>query len=195
MTGGAPPRNFLDFACPSAFHVYSDISSIDTWTGNVTTLPLQHAEAAITTTSDRCTIFSNYAEANCPPTTTKLPTICMADGSAPADAEPKEGPYWSLMLEVSESYCKPVKQEIIDLAGGKWYGVGDQNQPQVWARLPCAVWAGFLCLGVCQETTRPPGHPLWGEKGDLLRVYVMVCMRRSPEHVLYRCERSTGLLL
>lgn len=46
----------------------------------------------------------------------------MADGSAPKDggAEAKEGPYWSLMFEVSESYCKPVKQDTIDLAGGKW---------------------------------------------------------------------------
>lgn len=48
--------------------------------------------------------------------------MCMADGSEAKDggAEEKEGPYWSLMFEVSESYCKPVNQDIVKLAGGEW---------------------------------------------------------------------------
>jgi hypothetical protein len=32
----------------------------------------------------RCTVFSNYAEANCPETSKALPTLVMGDGSAPA---------------------------------------------------------------------------------------------------------------
>jgi hypothetical protein len=32
----------------------------------------------------------------------KLPTIQLADGSKPKSTEPQEGPYWSVMLEVSE---------------------------------------------------------------------------------------------
>ena len=71
----------------------------------------------------RTTVFSHYAEKNCPETGTKLPTLCTADGSAPANAEPQEGPYWSLMFEVSESASfKPVNQEPVTLAGaaGTW---------------------------------------------------------------------------
>jgi hypothetical protein len=37
-----------------------------------------------------------------------LPTLQLANGSAPASKEPQEGPYWSIMLEVSESSMKPV---------------------------------------------------------------------------------------
>ena len=38
----------------------------------------------------------------------KLPTLQLGDGSAPKSKEAKEGPYWSIMLEVSESSMKPV---------------------------------------------------------------------------------------
>lgn len=31
----------------------------------------------------RATVFSNYAEGNCPPTSQLLPTLCLADGSSP----------------------------------------------------------------------------------------------------------------
>lgn len=31
----------------------------------------------------RATVFSNYAEGNCPPDHLQLPTLCLADGSAP----------------------------------------------------------------------------------------------------------------
>jgi hypothetical protein len=56
----------------------------------------------------RCTVFSHYAEANCPPADALLPTLRTAGGGGGSDkAEP--GPYWSLMLEVSESKAhKPV---------------------------------------------------------------------------------------
>ena len=70
----------------------------------------------------RCTVFSNYAKTNCPADDAKLPTICKGDGSAPASAEAKDGPYWSLMFEVSESQYKPVKQDAVTLGGtaGTW---------------------------------------------------------------------------
>ena len=56
----------------------------------------------------RATIFSNYSRFNQPDQSVKLPTKQLADGSKPASAAPKEGPYWSIMLEVSESGMKPV---------------------------------------------------------------------------------------
>lgn len=65
-------------------------------------------------------MFSNYAKANCPADATLLPTLCMGDGSAPADTSAKEGPYWSLMFEVSESQYKPVSMEPVQLAGSQW---------------------------------------------------------------------------
>ncbi|KAM0719451.1 hypothetical protein Q7P37_005356 [Cladosporium fusiforme] len=59
----------------------------------------------------RATIFSNYSPHNQPEASKKLPTIQLADGSKPASSEAQEGPYWSIMLEVSESSMKPVDQE------------------------------------------------------------------------------------
>ena len=56
----------------------------------------------------RCTIFSHYAKSNTPADDALLPTLRLADGSAPASTEPQAGPYWSLMFEVSESVKKPV---------------------------------------------------------------------------------------
>ncbi|PBP20884.1 FAD/NAD(P)-binding domain-containing protein, partial [Diplocarpon rosae] len=58
----------------------------------------------------RATIFSNYSPYNQPADSVKLPTQYLADGSKPKSNEPKEGPYWSIMLEVSESSMKPVDQ-------------------------------------------------------------------------------------
>ncbi|MEW5306695.1 MAG: hypothetical protein WDW36_009143 [Sanguina aurantia] len=66
----------------------------------------------------RCTIFSNYSETNCPASGTALPTMCKGDGSAPDSLEPRAGPYWSLMFEVSESQYKPVEQGDVDLGPG-----------------------------------------------------------------------------
>jgi len=58
----------------------------------------------------RATIFSNYSPYNQPQKDVKLPTQQLANGSKPSSTEPKEGPYWSIMLEVSESSMKPVDQ-------------------------------------------------------------------------------------
>ena len=59
----------------------------------------------------RATIFSNYSPYNQPQSSTKLPTIQLASGAKPSSTAPKEGPYWSIMLEVSESSMKPVDQK------------------------------------------------------------------------------------
>ncbi|KAI9683368.1 MAG: hypothetical protein M1829_005440 [Trizodia sp. TS-e1964] len=56
----------------------------------------------------RATIFSNYSPNNQPKQSKKLPTKYLADGSKPKSEEAVEGPYWSIMLEVSESSMKPV---------------------------------------------------------------------------------------
>ena len=56
----------------------------------------------------RATIFSNYSPHNQPDAAKKLATLQLADGSSASSSEPKEGPYWSIMLEVSESSMKPV---------------------------------------------------------------------------------------
>ncbi|SMQ51495.1 unnamed protein product [Zymoseptoria tritici ST99CH_3D7] len=61
----------------------------------------------------RATIFSNYSPKNQPEASKKLATMQLADGSKPESTEPKEGPYWSIMLEVSESSMKPVNGETI----------------------------------------------------------------------------------
>ena len=61
----------------------------------------------------RATIFSNYSPNNSPPASKKLPTMQLADGSKPESTEAREGPYWSIMLEVSESSMKPVNQETV----------------------------------------------------------------------------------
>ncbi|KAI0643227.1 hypothetical protein C8Q79DRAFT_915094 [Trametes meyenii] len=57
----------------------------------------------------RATIFSNYSPHNQPAASVKLPTLyigCSEMGTPDA----KEGPYWSVMLEVSESASKPVDE-------------------------------------------------------------------------------------
>lgn len=59
----------------------------------------------------RATIFSNYSPYNQPDKKTKLPTLQLANGSRRNSMLPKEGPYWSIMLEVSESSMKPVDNE------------------------------------------------------------------------------------
>ena len=65
---------------------------------------------------NRATVFSGYAKANCPSDDTKLPAMCLAGGKvteAPANAEKKPGPYWSLMLEINESTIKHVDRDNI----------------------------------------------------------------------------------
>ncbi|ORZ37945.1 hypothetical protein BCR44DRAFT_1429308 [Catenaria anguillulae PL171] len=61
----------------------------------------------------RATIFSNYSPYNQPQSHVKLRTIQRADGGATDTKTEKEGPYWSLMFEVSESSYKPVNIETI----------------------------------------------------------------------------------
>jgi protoporphyrinogen oxidase len=56
----------------------------------------------------RATIFSNYSPHNQPGASVELPTLQLADGGAPASKAAAAGPYWSIMLEVSESSMKPV---------------------------------------------------------------------------------------
>ncbi|KAL3151045.1 hypothetical protein ABBQ38_012914 [Trebouxia sp. C0009 RCD-2024] len=68
----------------------------------------------------RTTVFSHYAKNNCPADGVKLKTVCMGDGKDATDAKEEAGPYWSLMFEISESYCKPVNQKQIKLAGEEW---------------------------------------------------------------------------
>ena len=43
----------------------------------------------------------------------KLPTLYLANGDKAQSSEAKEGPYWSIMLEVSESSMKPVDQDTL----------------------------------------------------------------------------------
>ena len=61
----------------------------------------------------RATIFSNYSPYNQPADEAKLPTLQLASGSKPESTEAQEGPYWSIMLEVSESSLKPVNNESL----------------------------------------------------------------------------------
>ncbi|UPK89957.1 hypothetical protein LCI18_000892 [Fusarium solani-melongenae] len=59
----------------------------------------------------RATIFSNYSPYNQPQADVKLPTLYLANGEPAESDEAKEGPYWSIMLEVSQSTMKPVDVE------------------------------------------------------------------------------------
>jgi len=61
----------------------------------------------------RATIFSNYSPNNQPQKNVKLPTLQLANGSRRQSMQAKEGPYWSIMLEVSESSMKPVDNEML----------------------------------------------------------------------------------
>ena len=56
----------------------------------------------------RATIFSNYSPYNQPAASTLLPTLQHANGDTPQFPEPARGPYWSLMMEISQSPLKPV---------------------------------------------------------------------------------------
>ncbi|KAJ5246132.1 hypothetical protein N7468_001115 [Penicillium chermesinum] len=61
----------------------------------------------------RATIFSNYSPYNQPADDVQLPTLQLADGQKGNDGSPRPGPYWSIMLEVSESSMKPVDESTI----------------------------------------------------------------------------------
>jgi len=59
----------------------------------------------------RATIFSNYSPYNQPADDVKLPTMYLANGQKASSTDAKAGPYWSIMLEVSQSSDKPVDEE------------------------------------------------------------------------------------
>ncbi|KAK8920225.1 hypothetical protein VCV18_007526 [Metarhizium anisopliae] len=61
----------------------------------------------------RATIFSNYSPYNQPHDKVELVTKQLANGKRPKSSAPQPGPYWSLMLEVSESSYKPVNHETL----------------------------------------------------------------------------------
>ncbi|KAF5663623.1 UDP-galactopyranose mutase [Fusarium heterosporum] len=61
----------------------------------------------------RATIFSNYSPHNQPSENIKLATKQLANGRKPSSSQPTPGPYWSIMLEVSESSYKPVNHETL----------------------------------------------------------------------------------
>ncbi|KAI1984303.1 hypothetical protein LOZ53_005509 [Ophidiomyces ophidiicola] len=61
----------------------------------------------------RATIFSNYSPYNQPDASVTLPTQQLADGRKPGNTNPQMGPYWSIMLEVSESSLKPVNHDAL----------------------------------------------------------------------------------
>lgn len=63
----------------------------------------------------RCTVFSHYAAKNAPGKDAVLPTLRLGDKSLEvADKSAREGPYWSLMFEVSENKeYKPVNLDTI----------------------------------------------------------------------------------
>jgi protoporphyrinogen oxidase len=61
----------------------------------------------------RATIFSNYSPNNCPDSNVSLKTIRFVNGKL-GDGNQKPGPYWSIMLEVSQSArFKPVDVNTI----------------------------------------------------------------------------------
>ncbi|KAK7737038.1 hypothetical protein SLS53_006795 [Cytospora paraplurivora] len=61
----------------------------------------------------RATIFSNYSPNNQPGDKVELPTQRLANGQKAKSSAAQPGPYWSLMLEVSESSYKPVNHETL----------------------------------------------------------------------------------
>lgn len=61
----------------------------------------------------RATIFSNYSPYNQPQNEIELKTIYRADGNMADSDKPKKGPYWSIMLEVSESPMKSVNRTTL----------------------------------------------------------------------------------
>lgn len=61
----------------------------------------------------RVSCFSTYSKSNVPSSETKLPTLRVGSTVLETPSEPKSGPYWSLMFEISESSLKPVNMATI----------------------------------------------------------------------------------
>jgi len=70
----------------------------------------------------RATVFSNYAEGNCPGVDVELETLCLGGGAVASDTTSiHPGPYWSLMFEVSESTAhKPVDLSPVTIGSHTW---------------------------------------------------------------------------
>ena len=67
----------------------------------------------------RCTVFTNYSDHHAPDAGTTLPTLVRGDLSEGPHGEERAGPYWSLMLEVSESApYKPVDMTVRPVCAG-----------------------------------------------------------------------------
>ena len=64
---------------------------------------------------NRATVFSGYSPNNTPPSSKKLPTLHVAKDYPvkSSDETSKPGPYWSILLEVSESKFKPIRGSTI----------------------------------------------------------------------------------
>ncbi|PFH45772.1 hypothetical protein AMATHDRAFT_82802 [Amanita thiersii Skay4041] len=61
----------------------------------------------------RSTVFSNYSPNLVPHASVKLRTVRRADSQPCNTTTYAAGPYWSLMLEISESGCKPVNKDTL----------------------------------------------------------------------------------
>jgi hypothetical protein len=61
----------------------------------------------------RATIFSNYSPFNQPGEEVLLSTQQLANGQNATSSVTQPGPYWSIMLEVSESSYKPVNHDTL----------------------------------------------------------------------------------
>ncbi|KAE8373108.1 hypothetical protein BDV26DRAFT_301319 [Aspergillus bertholletiae] len=61
----------------------------------------------------RATLFSNYSPNNQPKENIKLPTKYLANGQKPTSSQAEAGPYWSIMLEISEPQYKPVNHDTL----------------------------------------------------------------------------------
>ena len=85
----------------------------------------------------RSTVFTNYSRHHAPADDVVLPTIVCGDLTVPSPPPPsppsapssgRAGPYWSLMLEVSESFPhKPVDTSLVNLSGGSGGGGGGSS--------------------------------------------------------------------
>lgn len=100
-------------------------------------------------------MFSNYAESNCPKEGAKLPTLCKGDCSDPANSDAQEGPYWSLMFEISESNYKPVNLGATKLGGaaGSWCVLIHNVVMAKWQDARKSCWSSPFCSARVARTT------------------------------------------
>ena len=117
----------------------------------------------------RATIFSNYSPYNCPQADVKLPTLQYADPrKGTPSKEVKEGPYWSLMMEVSG--VAPQARRRPDHFGRDHPRMYQHQShqcrrrdrvdlpPQVHARLPYSIAGTRCCAGHVAAGAREARH-------------------------------------